>query len=74
MTPTEFREYKLNRMRAHLSNSRAQRVCGARSPEQKTKRHAQAVWYQHLASLARQSLTLDQEYLSAMRLLMRKEA
>lgn len=74
MNPTEFRAYKLDRIRTHLNNSRTQRMCGDRSPEQRTKRHTQAVWYQHLASLARQTLTLDQEYLAAMRQLMQKEA
>lgn len=74
MNPTEFRAYKIDRIRTHLESSRVQRMCGDRSPEQRTKRHTQAVWYQHLASLARQTLTMDQEYLTAMRQLMKKEA
>jgi hypothetical protein len=74
MNPTEFRAYKIDRIRTHLSNSRVQRLCGARSPEQRAKRHTQAVWYQHLAGLARLTLTMDQEYLTAMRQLIKKEA
>lgn len=47
MTFAEFRTYKLARIRAHLERARDRRLAG---------RHDLAVWYQHLAGVARQSL------------------
>lgn len=55
-----YRTYKLDRIATHLRSARYQRLRG---------RHTQAVWYQHLAAITRQSLILDLPYLEAVRLI-----
>ncbi len=58
MEAQQFRAYKLDRIAAHIRDARLQRIRG---------RHTQAIWYQHLAYIARLTLTMDKPYLEAMR-------